>query len=232
MPGEIGSWVELHIEQGPILESEHLKVGVVETIVGLVHMLVTIQGRAGHAGTTPMNTRRDPMLGAAQIILEVNTIAKEISKNSVGTVGLLTVNPGAMNVIPAKVELGIDFRDISGERIEQGIDKTKAAIDAICKKLGLEYVTRERARLLPQPMSKKVMNCIELAAKKLGVTYKVMRSGAGHDTQNIAQISDTGMIFVPSKNGISHAPDEWTDPADLALGADVLLQSMLELDRT
>jgi len=231
-PGEIGAWLELHIEQGPILESEHLKIGIVESIVGLVHMLVTIQGRAGHAGTTPMNARRDPMLAAAQIILEVNKIGRELSRSSVGTVGLLNVQPGAMNVIPGKVEVGIDLRDISGERIDQGIRKVISAIDAVCKKLGLEYTTRERARLAPQPMSKKVMGSIELAAKRLGATYRVMPSGAGHDTQNMARICETGMIFVPSKGGVSHAPDESTDPTDLALGANVLLETLLELDRT
>ena len=231
-PGEIGAWLELHIEQGPILESERLKIGVVESIVGLVHMLVTIQGRAGHAGTTPMNARRDPMLAAAQIILEVNKIGRELSRSSVATVGLLNVQPGAMNVIPGKVEVGIDLRDISGERIDQGMQKVRSAIDAVCKKLGLEYTTRERARLAPQPMSRKVMGSIEHAARRLGATYRLMPSGAGHDTQNMARICETGMIFVPSKGGVSHAPDEWTDPADLALGANVLLETLLELDRT
>jgi len=193
---------------------------------------VTIQGRAGHAGTTPMNARRDPMLAAAQIILEVNKIGRELSRSSVGTVGLLNVQPGAMNVIPGKVEVGIDLRDISGERIDQGMQKVRSAIDVVCKKLGLEYTTRERARLAPQPMSRKVMGSIEHAATRLGATYKVMPSGAGHDTQNMARICETGMIFVPSKGGVSHAPDEWTDPTDLALGANVLLESLLELDRT
>ena len=232
MPGEIKSWVELHIEQGPVLDSEGLKIGVVDAIVGLVQLLVTIEGRAGHAGTTPMNARRDPLLGAAEVILQVNRIGKEVSNRSVGTVGYLDVRPGALNVIPGRVEMGIDFRDISEERIDQGITKVKAAIDQICKKLGLEYTIAERARLVPQPMSKKVMDSIELAAKELNVTYKIMPSGAGHDTQNMARICETGMIFVPSRNGISHAPDEWTDPEDLALGADVLLRTVLELDRT
>jgi len=228
-PGEIKFWVELHIEQGPVLESEGVKIGVVEAIVGLVHLLVTIQGTAGHAGTTPMNVRRDPMLAAAQIILEVNRVAKEVSQRSVGTVGLLKVHPGAMNVIPGMVELGIDFRDIMAERIEQGIEKVKNVIETICKKSNVEYSLTERARLTPMPMSKDIMESIKRAAEKLAVSYKVMPSGAGHDTQNMAGICQTGMIFVPSRNGISHAPDEWTDPDDLATGANVLLETVMSL---
>lgn len=230
--GEVKSWVELHIEQGPVLESEKVKIGVVEAIVGLVHLLVTIRGGAGHAGTTPMNVRRDPLLAAAQIVLEVNRVAKETSARSVGTVGLLKVQPGAMNVIPGVVEMGIDFRDIMVERINHGIDKIKNAIDTVCKQAGLEYSLTERARLTPAPTSKDIMESIKRAAEKLGVSYKVMPSGAGHDTQNMARICDTGMIFVPSKGGISHASDEWTDPDELATGADVLLQTVLDLAPT
>jgi hydantoinase/carbamoylase family amidase len=229
--GEIKAWLELHIEQGPILESEGMKIGIVEGIVGLIHKLVTIRGRAGHAGTTPMIARHDPLLGCAMIIQEVNRIAKEISTTSVGTVGLVRVDPGAMNVIPGKVEMGIDFRDLVAERIDQGMARIEAEIQRVCKELGLEYALSERSRLVPQPMSKRIMNSIERAAKASGATYKVMPSGAGHDTQNMARICETGMIFVPSRNGISHAPGEWTAPSDLSLGAEVLLGTILDLDR-
>lgn len=231
LAGEINSWVELHIEQGPVLESEGMKIGVVEGIVGLVHKLVTLRGRVGHAGTTPMIARHDPLLGCAEIIQQVNRIAKEISTTSVGTVGLLRVEPGAMNVIPGKVEMGIDFRDIVAEQIDRGMARIEAEIQRVCRELGLEYVLSEKSRLVPQPMSKRVMNSIASAAKALGATHRLMPSGAGHDTQNMARICETGMIFVPSRNGISHAPDEWTDPSDLALGADVLLGTILDLDR-
>lgn len=231
LAGEIKSWVELHIEQGPVLESEGVKIGVVEGIVGLVHKLVTIRGRAGHAGTTPMIARHDPLLGCAEIIQQVNRIAKEISTTSVGTVGLLRVEPGAMNVIPGKVEMGIDFRDVIAEHIDRGMARIEAEIQRVCRELGLEYALSERSRLVPQPMSKRIMNSIERAAKALGAPHRLMPSGAGHDTQNMARICETGMIFVPSRNGISHAPDEWTDPSDLALGADVLLGTILDLDR-
>jgi hydantoinase/carbamoylase family amidase len=228
--GEIKSWVELHIEQGPVLESEGVKIGVVEGIVGLVHKLVTIRGRAGHAGTTPMIARHDPLLGCAEIIQQVNRIAKEISATSVGTVGLLRVEPGAMNVIPGKVEMGIDFRDIVAERMDRGMARIEAEIQRVCQSMGLEYALSERSRLEPQPMSRRIMNSIGRAATALGATHRLMPSGAGHDTQNMARICETGMIFVPSRNGISHAPDESTDPSDLALGADMLLGTILDLD--
>jgi hydantoinase/carbamoylase family amidase len=229
--GEIKAWVELHIEQGPVLESEGVKIGIVEGIVGLIHKLVAIRGRAGHAGATPMNVRHDPLLGCAMIIQQVNRIAKEISTSSVGTVGLVRVEPGAMNVIPGKVEMGIDFRDLVAERMDRGMARIEAEIERICKELGLDFGLTERSRLVPKPMSKKIMNSIERAAKAWGATHRLMPSGAGHDTQNMARICETGMIFVPSRGGISHAPDEWTDPSDLALGADVLLGTIIDLDR-
>ncbi len=229
--GEIKSWVELHIEQGPVLESEGVKIGVVEGIVGLIHKLVTIRGRTGHAGTTPMIARHDPLLGCAEIIQQVNRIAKETGSSSVGTVGLLRVEPGAMNVIPSKVEMGIDFRDMVAENIDRGMGRIETEIQRVCGEMGLEYTLSERSRLVPQLMSRKIMNSITRAATASGVAHKVMPSGAGHDTQNMARICEAGMIFVPSRDGISHAPDEWTDPSDLALGADVLLGTILNLDR-
>jgi N-carbamoyl-L-amino-acid hydrolase len=176
-----------------------------------------------------MDGRHDALRGSAQIILDVDRIARETGAHTVGTVGHLIVRPGAMNVIPGEVELGIDFRDASASLIDSGVRKIRDVVEAICRDQGLQYSIKERAKLTPTPMSKNVMGSIERAARELGASYTMMPSGAAHDTQNMARICDVGMIFVPSKRGISHSPLEWTDPEDLELGANVLLNTTLEL---
>lgn len=227
--GEVKAWVELHIEQGPVLSSEGTKIGIVEAIAGLVHLIATIRGAAGHAGTTPMQYRKDPLIAAAQAILEVNRAARELGGGAVGTVGLLRVQPGAINVIPAQVEMSIDFRDIDASRLSWGIARIRRFMEDTCGRAGLELAVNERARLDPTPMSRLVMDSIRRSAEELGASYRLMPSGAAHDTQNMARICDVGMIFVPSKDGVSHSPREWTDYDDAALGADVLLHTVLHL---
>ena len=145
-----------------------------------------------------------------------------------GTVGKIEVQPGALNIIPGQADIGIDFRDVSSDTMDAGVGKIKDAIDAACTDSELTYTVEERARLIPTPMSKDAMRSIENAARGLGVSYTIMSSGAGHDTQNMARLCDVGMIFVPSRHGISHSPLEWTDPEDLELGANVLLRVILE----
>lgn len=228
-PGEVKSWVELHIEQGPVLEKEGLKIGVVEAIVGLKHIMAEIRGETGHAGTVPMSGRRDPTITAARLVLEVKRIASEIGDKSVATVGVIKVTPGAMNVIPKSVEIGIDLRDAEGARLENGVVMINRAVDELCKEDGVEYSLSETASTAPVLMSERVVRIIEASAAKLNAPCKRMPSGAGHDTQNMTSICDVGMIFVPSKGGISHAPEEYTSPEDLATGADVLLNTVLEL---
>jgi len=227
--GEVKAWVELHIEQGPVLEKEGLKIGVVEAIVGLKHIMVEILGETGHAGTVPMSGRRDPAISAARLVLEVKWIASEIGDKSVATVGVIKVTPGAMNVIPKSVEVGIDLRDAETARLENGAIMIKRAVDVLCDEGGVEYSLRETASTAPALMSEKVVRMIEASAVKLDAPCMRMPSGAGHDTQNMASICDVGMIFVPSRGGISHAPEEYTSPEDLATGADVLLNTVLEL---
>ena len=227
--GEVKAWVELHIEQGPVLEKEGLKIGVVEAIVGLKHIMVEILGETGHAGTVPMSGRRDPAISAARLVLEVKWIASEIGDKSVATVGVIKVTPGAMNVIPKSVEVGIDLRDAETARLENGAIMIKRAVDVLCDEGGVEYSLRETASTAPALMSEKVVRMIEASAVKLDAPCMRMPSGAGHDTQNMASICDVGMIFVPSRGGISHAPEEYTSPEDLATGTDVLLNTVLEL---
>lgn len=227
--GEFKAWVELHIEQGPVLEAEQLDLGVVEAITGLIHALAVVEGRPAHAGTMPMQLRRDPMLGAAEMVLEVDRIARATGPRTVGTVGIAKALPGAFNIIPARVEFGIDFRDVDPARLAAGEAKLRETFTDIARRRQLKFELVERARLTPTPMAPEVVHTIAGAAKRLAARYKVMHSGAGHDTQSMARICPTAMIFVPSKNGISHAPDEWTDPPHVALGANVLLETVLDL---
>lgn len=227
--GEIKAWVELHIEQGPVLYSKGVKIGIVEGIAGVSHHMLTLYGVSGHAGTVPMKHRRDPLLAAARIVEEVYSTASRLSDRTVGTVGMLRTYPGAINVIPAKVEMSIDFRDVDAELLNQGISSLRSSIDKITRELGIRYELLERARVDPTPMSRAVIDVIRTVAIKLGVSHMQMHSGAAHDTQNMARICDAGMIFVPSKEGISHSPLEWTEPDDAAIGADVLLHTVLEL---
>ena len=227
--GELKAWVELHIEQGPVLDSRKISVGVVEAIAGISQWLLEINGRSGHAGTTPMNFRKDPVIGVSRIALEINRMAMEEGAGVFGTVGIVRTYPSAINVIANRAEMSIDFRDISPQRLNDSRRKILSYIENTLGKLGLTYTIKERARLEPTPMSKKVVDAILEAVDKTGVSYSMIPSGAVHDTQNMARITDVGMIFVPSRDGISHAPDEWTEPKDIKAGGDVLLHTILEL---
>ncbi|GBC68536.1 N-carbamoyl-L-amino acid hydrolase [archaeon HR01] len=227
--GELKAWIELHIEQGPVLHSSGENIGVVQAIAGISQWLLEIVGRSGHAGTTPMELRRDPVIGVSKIALEVNRLAREGGAGVVGTVGLVRVYPSAINVIARRAEMSIDFRDISRERLEESRRRILAYVDETLKGLGLTYTLSERARLEPTPMSKPVMDAILASAEKMGASYRIMPSGAVHDTQNMARVTDVGMIFVPSRDGVSHAPDEWTEPKDVEMGANVLLHTILQL---
>lgn len=227
--GEIKAWVELHIEQGPVLDSEKISIGIVEAIAGISQWLLEINGRSGHAGTTPMTFRRDPVIGASKIALEINRLAREKGSGVFGTVGIIRTYPSAINVIANRAEMSIDLRDISPQRLNESRREILSYIEDTLSGLGLTYSTRERARLEPTPMSKTVMDSIMEAVNRTGVSYRMIPSGAVHDTQNMARITDVGMVFVPSRDGISHAPDEWTEPTDIKAGADVLLHTILEL---
>ncbi len=227
--GEIDSFVEMHVEQGPVLEKAGLQIGIVEAIVGLVQLRGVIEGEAAHAGTTPMDLRRDALLGVAKVVQKVNEIVRAVGGNCVGTVGWVDVEPGAFNVIPGKVEFGIDIRDTSETGLSSAIDAVKSSVAEICKQSGLQYEIKERARTAPTPMSERIMTTIEQVVRKKGIRYMRMPSRAGHDTMQMAHFTDVGMIFVPSKMGISHSPKEWTEWDDIARGTDVLLGTLEQL---
>jgi allantoate deiminase len=226
---DIKSYVELHIEQGPILEREHVSIGVVDSIVGLGELEIGITGEAGHAGTTPMQLRRDALAGAARIIIGVNEIACEIDRTAVATVGSVDVFPGASNVIPGHAVVTVDFRDTSLHGMRLLEKKIITSSKLLGDQYGLQVTVRRKNLTKPTKMSKNITRIIEASSRSLGVSYRCMPSGAGHDCQNIANITKTGMIFVPSHKGMSHVPHEYTRPKQLETGANTLLQTLLRL---
>lgn len=230
--GDLKAFLELHIEQGGILDKEKIQIGVVEGIVGIEHWDVTVEGFANHAGTTPMNMRQDALLAAAKLIVAVNEIITSVDGNQVGTVGKISVQPGAYNVIPGKVTFGLEIRDLNYEKLWQlfhDIEKNAADIARISgTKISFQYQDNPSKPALTE---KWIQDKIIVSAKSLGFTWKYMQSGAGHDSQEMALIAPVGMIFVPSVNGISHSPKEFTKASDMANGTNVLLQTILAIDK-
>ncbi len=228
--GDIAAYVELHIEQGGTLESEKINIGVVEGIVGINWWDVTITGFANHAGTTPMAGRRDAMLAAARFTETVNRVVTGVPGRQVGTVGRIQAWPGAPNVIPGKVVLSLELRDLDAAKIQMLYQKIRAEADEIARANGTTFDFKEINVNIPAPTDARVRQVIFEAARELGLTTKLMPSGAGHDAQDMAKLGPVGMIFVPSVGGISHAPSEFSHPADIVNGANLLLGTALKLD--
>jgi N-carbamoyl-L-amino-acid hydrolase len=228
---ELAAFLELHIEQGGVLDKSNLQIGVVEGIVGIEQWDVTIQGRANHAGTTPMALRQDAMLSAAKFTLAVNEVVRSIPGGQVGTVGRIRAEPGAPNVIPGRVILSLELRDLSREKIYSVFEKIKLRVLDIDKECGTNTSFKSINSAEPAITDKHIQGIIAGQAQALGLSYKIMPSGAGHDSQDMAKIVPTGMIFVPSKDGVSHAPDEYTAPQAMANGANVLLRTILMIDK-
>ena len=230
-PGEIKAFIELHIEQGAILDEEDIDIGVVEGIVGIRWWDVTIEGFANHAGTTPMNRRWDAMISAAEYILAVNQVATSMPGAQVATVGRIHAEPGAPNVIPGEVVLSLEIRDLSAAKMQRVFDDISAASDRITD-VRFTPIRHEEIDVAapPGPTDERMRRIIAASADDLGLSFKFMPSGAGHDAQDMALIVPTGMIFVPSAKGISHSPKEFTSAQDMANGASVLLRTVLEID--
>jgi N-carbamoyl-L-amino-acid hydrolase len=231
-PGDLKAYVELHIEQGGILEETDVDIGVVEGIVGIRWWDVTIEGVPNHAGTTPMNHRRDALLSAAEFVLAVNRVATSMPGRQVATVGRLRAEPGAPNVIPGKVVLSLEIRDLDAAKMTAVYDAVRAEADKIAQARQTPFTFAHlKVSSEPAPTDQRLQRIIAKAAGALKLTSKVMPSGAGHDAQEIAHIAPTGMIFVPSVGGVSHSPKEFTSQQDMANGANVLLQTVLAIDR-
>ncbi len=229
--GDFKAFLELHIEQGGFLDQEGINIGVVEGIVGIKQWMVNFQGKANHAGTTPMDQRQDAMLAAAKYVVETNRIARSTPGRQVATNGKIKALPGAPNVIPGLVEMTLEIRDLDFDKMLSLYEKIKVAGEEIAKETGVSITYTPLNEDIPAVTDKRIQDMIAASTKDLGLTHKYMPSGAGHDTQDMARITPTGMVFVPSKDGISHSPNEYTSAQDMANGASVLLQTVLKLDK-
>lgn len=228
--GSIAGYLELHIEQGAVLESKNTTIGVVEGIVGIKRWTVTIEGFTNHAGTTPMDQRQDALLAAARLIEAVNKIVSETPGRQVGTVGRIQAFPGAPNVIPGKVNLSLEIRDLDMKKIDSLYQRIVAASKIIGQGMGTTFDFDHFYTSKSALTETSIQRLIAEAASDLKLSAIHMPSGAGHDAQSIAQLASIGMIFIPSVHGISHSPKEFSHPRDITAGANVLLQTTLTLD--
>lgn len=231
---DIRTFLELHIEQGPVLETAHLDIGVVTAIAGITRIEVVVSGRADHAGTTPMTGRLDALATAARLVLAIERLGQELAATPghfAATVGEFEIEPNAANVVPSRVRMLLDVR----AELRTDIDRFRAglgeAVDAVAQETGVAIA---EPRLVSDntatPMNPLVIGVLEAACHATGASHRRMASGAGHDAAFMARISRAGMVFIPCAGGRSHAPEEWADNADITLGAAVLLDALLRLD--
>ena len=222
--------VEMHIEQGPVLYRGKIPIGIPENISGITWVNATINGEGNHAGTTPMKMRKDAVVAAADVVSFVSRRANEmvdkLGSATVGTAGKMNVFPNGTNSVPARVELGIDIRDVVPENMENLKNDVIEVLKGLERKYGVSVDIQMPPVHFPAPLSAEVVDIIEKSADRLGIKATRMNSGAGHDSQNMSKKVKTGMIFVPSVNGISHAPMEWTEWADIENGVSVLTQAL------
>lgn len=226
----IGAFIELHVEQGSVLEVAHCDIGVVEGVVCQRRFEVTIEGQANHAGTTPMPLRRDALVAAARVVLAVEDLARTLPGQQVATVGALDVFPNATNIVPGRVALSVDIRDLSEQHVEFLVACLQERLDAIAADTHTHISKHVRLRLSPTLASPDIQQAIARAADRLGFKSCYLPSRAGHDAQEIGRFTDMGMIFVPSAAGISHSGNEYTSPEQCIQGANVLLHALLQLD--
>ncbi len=225
------AFVELHVEQGPVLEAEGVTIGAVTGVQGISWTELTVTGQSNHAGTTPMGLRHDPGYVAAAIATYVRELALRMGSRQVGTVGRVELDPNLVNVVAASATMTIDLRNTDEALLQEAeADLARFVADAATAE-GVTVTERTLARFEPVAFDDRVVDTVAAVASDLGHTVRRMPSGAGHDAQMLARVCPTGMVFVPSQNGISHNPAEHTDPDDLVAGADVLLNTILTLDR-
>jgi len=229
-PRNISGYLELHIEQGPVLDRELMQVGIVEQITGLRSWSLRFTGESNHAGTTPMSYRKDAFMGLADFAHEIPRILDENGgENTRATIGKAQIQPGAPNTVPGSVEFSLDFRDPSSDVLDALADAFLKALSAISRRRGLRFEYSVQGSLQPVASAPKLTGLLEAKAKELNLRYLRMPSGAAHDAQMIGLIAPMAMVFVPSKNGQSHSPAEWTSWDDIEAGANLMLQTLLAM---
>lgn len=226
---KIKAFIELHIEQGPILEKESKDVGIVEFIVGINEFKVTISGKADHAGTTPMDMRSDSVLAASKVISKTAEYAMAEKNGTVVTVGFLEVKPGATNIVAKEAIFTVDIRSKSRKSIETVKAKIIKDLETITKETATNFEILEMLNADPVEMNPSIVEMFKKSAEEIDLSYKMMISGAGHDAMIMSQITDVGLVFVPSKGGKSHSKDEWTDYDQLQKGIELVYETVIKL---
>jgi len=228
----LAAYLELHIEQGPVLERQAVPIGVVEGIVAIQRMDVTLTGRAGHAGTTPMALRRDALVGAAEIVQDVWRRARERGgvEGFVATIGRLEVLPNGANVVPGEARLVLEARSLDASAVADFLAETRSRAQASAAALGLELDARVTSRAPAARSDPRLVAALEAACEAHGARHLRLSSGAGHDAMEVARVAPMAMLFVPCREGLSHHPDEHAEVADIALGAAVMLDALRRLD--
>jgi N-carbamoyl-L-amino-acid hydrolase len=227
---DLAAFVELHVEQGAVLERTGNQIGVVQGVVGIQRKAITIVGQANHAGTTPMDMRQDALVAAAQMVLAVQAIALKMPSHPVATVGYVDVLPNAVNIVPGKVELTVDLRDLYTDCLDEMLQLLHQEIRAIAATTHTQIEIRPLLCVEPTLAAKQVQETIATVCQQLGLSSHSMPSRAGHDSLEIGRFTDMGMIFVPSQAGVSHSEAEYTSPEQCTQGADVLLHTLMALD--
>ena len=228
--GKYSSFVELHIEQGPVLEREKVSIGVVTAIAAPASLRVTIEGEGGHAGAVLMPNRRDALCAAAELVLAVEAAAKATGAlDTVATTGVCSVFPSAVNSVPSRVQLEIDIRDIDGDRRQRVLADIEQAVKAICNRRDIRYELDIVNADAPGTCDPRVVEAIEKACTGLNLSYKHMVSRAYHDSLFMSRVTPTGMIFIPCRGGVSHRPDEYASPDAVVAGTRVLAETLVQL---
>jgi beta-ureidopropionase / N-carbamoyl-L-amino-acid hydrolase len=228
---DLVAFIELHVEQGAVLEKSKKDIGIVQGVVGMRRYAISITGLANHAGTTPMDNRQDALVAAAQVVLAVRDIALKMPSQPVATVGYLQVLPNAVNIIAGKVDLTVDLRDLSKACLETMLEQLNQSLVAIAENTNVQFSITPLLCVEPTLASTSIQQTISQVCQDLKFSYTQMLSRAGHDSLEIGRITDMGMIFVPSASGISHSEAEYTSPLQCQQGANVLLHTFIKLDR-
>ena len=232
-PKSLKAYLELHIEQGPILEAKGKRIGLVTSIAAPSRLKVVFLGRADHSGTTPMNMRKDALVASALLIAHVERVCRKYATlkkgRVVGTVGAMKIEPGVINTVPGKAELSIDIRSTAALAKDRVVRLIKERARAIANERNLKVEVLSIREENPVALNKRLLQVTRAICDEAGLDYEVMPSGAGHDAMQLAKITPSGMIFVPSRRGISHNPLEWTHPADIALGAQLLMKTLIQV---
>jgi allantoate deiminase len=224
----IKAFLELHIEQGPILEEKKIPIGVVEAIVGLTQLEVTVKGQAGHAGTTPMDRRADALVASANIIGRLPELAEEEGEGTVITTGRLNVYPNGANVIPDQVVFSVDIRSGKEENVLSVIEKTKTLVHSYSEN-GIETAVEQLLYIQPKQLNPGIRSLLKEKSEALETPFCSINSGAGHDAMVLSDYTDVGMLFIPSKNGLSHCPEEWSDSEDIARAVEIFYETAKSL---